>query len=213
MKLLAAVATATLIALGASQANAVTLDNSPGSGSISNFGVPDSQTYGEVLTAPITGTMTSFTLWLNGGVGSLEGSVGTWNGGPAFSFGNGSPSTLYTSGPQASTGTQSFTFTPNVSVTAGNEYVAFLSVFGDPNATTSTSMPLSSNFVSGIDYFVWNNSTSPYGNTSWNYFGDFGNAQFAATFTAAAVPEPASILLLGTTLIGFGLIRRRRKTA
>jgi len=57
----------------------VSLDNSPANGSISSFGVPDSQTYGQVFTAPVTGTLTSFTLWLDGGVGQLQGGVGNWN--------------------------------------------------------------------------------------------------------------------------------------
>ena len=89
------------VAMGAmaSSANAVILDNTPPSGSISSFGTPDTLTYGEVFTAPITGTLTSFTLWLNGGVGALEGAVGTWNGTSTFGTGFGSPATLFTSAP------------------------------------------------------------------------------------------------------------------
>jgi hypothetical protein len=41
---------------------------------------------------------------------------------------------LYTSADVASTGAQSFTFSPDIAVTAGVQYVAYLSVFGDGDA-------------------------------------------------------------------------------
>lgn len=188
-----------------------TISNAPTGGSLSTFGVPDSQTYGQVFTAPVTGTLTSFTLYLNGGVGGLTGAVGTWNGTATHGFGFGSPTTLYQSVVVPSASAGAYTFTPNVAVTAGSRYVAYLSVFGVTQANTATSMPLGDNSNPYIDYMVWNNTSDPNGNASWNYFFNTGDAQFSATF---AVPEPQSWAMM---IAGFGLVgaamRRRRLAA
>jgi hypothetical protein len=93
---------------------------------------------------------------------------------------------------------------------AGQQYVAYLSVFGVAGASGTTTMPLSVNPVSGIDYFVWNNTTDPRNNASWNYFFDAGSAQFSATFDA--VPEPGSLALLAfafVSMLAVGAMRRR----
>lgn len=214
---LAAATAAIALSPAAASANTVTLSNGPSSGSVSSFGVPDSQTYGEVFTAPITGKLTSFTLSLDGAVGSLYGGVGTWNGPATYATNFGSPTNLYQSASVASTGAGSFTFSPNVNVVAGQQYVAYLSVFGDPNANDATSMPTSNVLVPGLDYFVWNNSTAPQNNPSWNYFFNVGGsgALFSATF--AAVPEPATWALMLGGVFGAGamlrLSRRRERLA
>ena len=206
--MLAAVGVAGLLA---GTANAETISNTTNGGSIAAFGWPDSQTYGQVFTAPVTGTLTSFTLSLNGGVGELFGGVGTWNGTASYNGGFGSPTNLYQSANVASTGAQSFTFSPNVAVVAGQQYVAYLSTFGT-SANTTTSMPMA-NSAANIDYFVWNNTSDPRGNASWNYFGNFGNASFSATF-AGGVPEPATWALM---ILGFGAVgaamRRKQQVA
>jgi PEP-CTERM motif len=200
---------------------AVTLDNSPPSGSISSFGNPDSMTYGQTFTAPVTGTLTSFTLWLNGGVGELYGGVGTWNGSSTFGLGFGSPTNLYQSANVASLGPGPYTFAPNINVVAGENYVAYLSVFGVANANAITSMPQSNNPVEDINYFVWHNSGPSFGgnpdprnNASWNYFSNLGDAQFSATFVAAAgVPEPSTWAMMLIGFAGLGLAVQRKARA
>jgi hypothetical protein len=193
---------------------AVTLTNVPDGrdGDIGDIGVdPQIQTatYGQVFTAPVTGTLDSFTLFLNGQLGKLVGAVGTWNGTATHGFGFGSPSTLYTSPEVPSTQGGAYTFTPGVAVTQGSLYVAFLTVFGVADAFGFTTMPLALNDdVPGINYFVWNNVDSPFGNTSWNYFFNTGDVKFEATFTAA-VPLPPALLLLLAGLAGLVAIRRR----
>lgn len=194
---------------------AVIISNNPTGRSISAFGWPDTQTYGQVFTAPISGTLDSFTLWLNGGVGELFGGVGTWNGTLAHGLGFGSPINLYESAVVTSSGGGAYTFTPNISVTAGQLYVAYLSVFGVSGAYTVTTMPLGDNTDPYINYFVWNNSSfdnsDPRNNPSWNYFADFGEVQFSATFSPApAVPEPGTIALMGFGLAGLASVRRHK---
>ncbi len=195
-----------------STASAIVLQNTPTGGSISAFGVPDSQTYGQVFTAPITGTLDSFTLYLNGGVGALKGGVGLWNGTAAHGFGFGESLNLYTSPNVASLSAGAYTFTPGINVVAGQRYVAYLSTFGVPGANSATSMPLGTN-APGIEYFVWNNTSNPANNPSWNYFFNAGDALFQASFSPV-VPEPTSLAIVGC-LSGVGvvvqLVRRRSK--
>jgi hypothetical protein len=204
-------ASACLLGANMAQAATVVVANTATGGSISSFGKPDSQTYGQTFTAPITGILQSFTLYLNGGIGSLSGGVGTWNGSSTFSFGAGSPTNLYASAAVPSTSAGAYTFNPNIAVTAGSNYVAYLTAFGNPATTGTTSMPLGTS-ASGLGYFVWNNTSNPAGNSSWNYFFNAGSAQFSATFSsiAAAVPEPATWALM---ILGFGVVAHAMRRA
>jgi hypothetical protein len=206
------------ITAGAAQAGTVTLSNGAAARSIASFGYPDSQTYGEVFTAPVTGTLTSFTLWLDSGVGSLYGGVGTWNGGSTFGSGYGSPVNLFQSAAIGSTGAQAFIFDPDIPVTAGDQYVAYLSVFGVSGVDQQVSMPFfprATSATPGIDYFVFQNSShgqgGPQGNPSWDYWPVLGNAQFSAAFTAfASAPEPGGWALMLAGIGGLGAALRAR---
>jgi fibronectin-binding autotransporter adhesin len=173
--------------LGASPAAAQTIENTATNGSIGPFGNPDTQTYGQVFTAPISGELESFTLHLNSGVGSIRGGVGTWNGSPTWTTGFGSPINLYLSSPVASSAGGAYTFTPNISLVAGDMYVAYVSVYGlNLSGNVATEMPFGSS-ASDLNYFVWHNSSAggtsdPIGNPSWNYFSNFGNVLFSASY-------------------------------
>jgi hypothetical protein len=202
--------------LSVTSAQAVTITTGSGSAdSVGDFGAGETLTYGQVFTAPVTGTLDSFTLYLNNTVGgNLFGALGAWNGTGAFDLGLGVATLLYQSANVASTpGLSPYTFAPGASVTAGQQYVAFLSVFGT-NATTSTTMPLADDDSQpDIEYFVWNNTTDP-NNAAWNYFANYGDARFDATFTngtISPVPVPAALPLLVTGLAGLGGLAARRK--
>jgi hypothetical protein len=215
-KHLTAILAATSIFLAVPEAGALTLSTGTDTGgSIATFGFPDTLTYGQVFTAPVTGTLDSFALFLDGDVGGdLFGGVGVWNGTEAYSEGGGVSQILYTSptGPSTS-GFSAYNFNPGIEVTAGALYVAFISVFGT-NADGTTSMPLASDADQpGINYFVWNNSGSP-DSAQWNYFFHAGDALFNASFTPSVtpVPVPAALPLLATGLAGLGFVARRRKS-
>lgn len=95
-------------------------------------------------------------------------------------------------------------------MTAGNLYVAFLTVFGLTDTGLSATMPLGTALADG-GYFVWNNTSDPFGNGSWNYFFNAGSVLFEAQFTpSGVVPLPAGGVLLIGALAGLALVRRRK---
>ncbi|TWT34494.1 PEP-CTERM sorting domain-containing protein [Blastopirellula retiformator] len=189
----------------------VILENSATGGDIGPFGLSGSQTYGQVFTAPITGTLDSFTIYLVSGVGELHGAVGEWNGPATFDTGYGESYNLYTSATDDSIVGGAYTFSPNVSVVAGEQYVAYLSVYGD-SPTGSTDVALGTS-EPGIGYFAWNHSGDPQNDSAWDYGANVGNLRFSASFSPITVPEPSSLTLLGmgAGVLGLVVVRRRRR--
>jgi hypothetical protein len=221
----AAVALLTLAPLAA-QAGSVNLsnENSVG-GTVGPLGSEfQPNTYGEVFTAPVNGTLSAFTFTFVGPIPQFQAGIAEWNGPSTFTAGAGVSAIDYETGPQSGVADSDFTFNPDLTVTAGTEYVAFITTFGlplppfQPNGIVYSNPP-----TAGIDYFV-SNFGDP-GDASWEYDTDYNidltmNAHFTTVGCSAdirgacgGVPEPAvwTMMLLGFGGAGAALRRRRAR--
>lgn len=95
----------------------------------------------------------------------------------------------------------SWTFTPGASGLVGS----FIAIHGG-GGTSSVLFSINNPGLSGI-WDTSENIVGPGNQAQLSNFDLFGNV---ATSTHNVVPEPASLLLLGTGLLGLALLRRRR---
>lgn len=217
-RILGAVAVALTLALSlAASAHAVTIDTTGSdTGTIVQFGAPDTASYGQTFTAPGS-VLDSFSLFLRNRVAGtasldLRGYVAAWNGLMASSI-------LYESSTRtmnAGGALQQFDFSPDLALTPGNEYVAFLSIANLPSqADSNFGMPHGSDQIPGEFVFL-NNGTSPgdWTTSPWTLgWIAQDDVWFEAAFDLTPTPEPATLLLAGTTLAGLGLAHWRRQRA
>ena len=221
-----------LVATSAANAAVIsTLGAWNGSNSVTPFGVADTAVYGQTFVAPTDNVMNSFTFNLRriSGANTLTFApyVMAWNGtqatGPVLF--QGPLQTL----PASATSFGAITVnTGNLALVSGQQYVAFFSVLNDaPTYPTLYSSQSAGNLAGyglvGNDYtsgqFVFLNTfTSGTSNfsgvtsTPWSNFGG-SDLAFQMNFSAAAVPEPISLVVFGGLLVGGGLVARKRLLA
>jgi len=180
------------------------------------FGNPNTATYGQTFTLPVgDGILTSWTFSLEGTTNSypVQFGVALWDTGNSRMA---APPFYLSSPVNTVVGDADYTFVPNLTLTPGQEYVAFLSITNTPGVGNS-SMPLAGgNLYAGGSFFFINNGTDPslWTTQGWQTFPD-SDAAFTAQFDPAtpvkgAVPEPGSLALFGTGALGIVASLRRR---
>ena len=204
-----------LVAAIAVPASAATTVDTTGSfsGNWSPFGQPDTSAYGQSFTVGSDNVLNSFSLYLDGQVGSplnFTSYVYAWNGSSITG------SALYTSTVQTFLGSDSsspveFAFnTGSLSLNSGSQYVAFLFA----NSGGLANMPMASGDFAGGN-FVFNNvgpNFSDLSTSGWAVVQP--DVWFRAAFNAGgAVPEPGTwaMMLLGFAGIGMAVRRERAK--
>ena len=214
------IASAFLMLVSISEVQATTINFASNGNELIYWG-PSSggnQTYGQVFTAPQS-MLDDYSLSASStNPFPFVSQIYAWNGSSSGPDGPIGPSLFTSSVLNTTTSTTTYTFTPDIVLTPGVEYVALFT--NQPNGValggTGFGSMLESNHVSASP---WNGAEGdPTVDANW-YCGTPNTCgytlAFEADFSVSAVPEPSTwaMMILGFAGVGFMAYRRKSKPA
>lgn len=193
-----------------------------GTSEVHSFGRPNTATYGQTLKVPVVDTQLNlfeFAADLPEEV-PFRGFVSLWSGTKATG------AALWQSvvqTPDTLPGFQTFSFSPNLNLTAGDTIVFFIStsdVPGQLGFSGKVGQPQNQDLYADGGFVFLNNaaSTAAWTTDPWttDFLGIGADLTFKAVWEAPGsgpndpVPEPATYALVGSVLAGVIIYRRRR---
>lgn len=156
------------------------------------------------VTSPVQVSAIGGHLWENSGTGTFFGAIVELSGPTALPTGSPFDLTLVASTTFVAPSLSSDYRTP-LSVALATGYYGLIFGAGQLGSSSGVgAMPWNNSDLPGASYFWWNGTTG-----NWVPGTDTG-MRFVVEGPSSEIPEPSTFVLLGTSLLGLALRRRRR---